>query len=203
MAIIGYVRVSTQQQDLESQKLAIHEYARNQKLIVDQFLEVQVSSRKSTRARRIDELFELLSEGDTLVVSELSRLGRSVGEIVMMADKLVKKHVRFVAIKENILLNGKKQDISTKVMLTMFSLFAEIERDLISERTKLGLAAARARGKKLGRPKGSLSKSKLDDRKQEIEKFLSFGVSKSAIARMMDVSRGTLLSFIGSRKIKA
>jgi DNA invertase Pin-like site-specific DNA recombinase len=203
MAIIAYLRVSTQQQDLESQKLAIHEYARSQKLIVDQFLEVEVSSRKSTRARRIDELFELLSEGDTLVVSELSRLGRSVGEIVMIADKLVQKHIRFVAIKENILLNGQKKDISTKVMLTTFSLFAEIERDLISERTKLGLAAAKARGKKLGRPKGSLSKSKLDNRKEEIEKFLRFGVSKSAIARMMDVSRGTLLSFIGSRKIKA
>ena len=76
------------------------------------------------------------------------------------------------------------------------------ERDLISERTKLGLIAARARGAKLGRSKGSLSKSKLDDRKEEIQKFLSFGVSKSAIARMMGVSRGTLLSFIGSRKIK-
>jgi DNA invertase Pin-like site-specific DNA recombinase len=73
---------------------------------------------------------------------------------------------------------------------------------LISERTKLGLIAARARGAKLGRPKGSLSKSKLDDRKEEIQKFLSFGVSKSAIARMMGVNRGTLLSFIGSRKIK-
>ena len=203
MAIIAYLRVSTQQQDLESQKLAIHEYSRSQKLIVDQFLEVEVSSRKSTRARRIDELFELLNEGDTLLVAELSRLGRSVGEIVMIADKLIQKHVRFVSIKENILLNGKKKDISTKVMLTMFSLFAEIERDLISERTKLSLAAAKARGKKLGRPKGSLSKSKLDNRKEEIEKFLRFGVSKSAIARMMDVSRGTLLSFIGSRKIKA
>jgi DNA invertase Pin-like site-specific DNA recombinase len=203
MAIIAYLRVSTQQQDLESQKLAIHEYARSQKLIVDQFLEVEVSSRKSTRARRIDELFELLNEGDTLLVAELSRLGRSVGEIVMIADKLIQKHVRFVSIKENILLNGKKKDISTKVMLTMFSLFAEIERDLISERTKLSLAAAKARGKKLGRPKGSLSKSKLDNRKEAIEKFLRFGVSKSAIARMMDVSRGTLLSFIGSRKIKA
>jgi len=203
MAIIAYLRGSTQQQDLESQKLAIHEYARSQKLIVDQFLEVEVSSRKSPRARRIDELLELLNEGDTLLVAELSRLGRSVGEIVMIADKLIQKHIRFVAIKENILLNGQKKDISTKVMLTTFSLFAEIERDLISERTKLGLAAAKARGKKPGRPKGSLSKSKLDDRKEEIEKFLRFGVSKSAIARMMDVSRGTLLSFIGSRKVKA
>ncbi len=94
------------------------------------------------------------------MVSEISRLGRSVGQIIQVVDCLIKKRIRFVAIKENIQLDGK-QDLQTKVMVTMFGLFAEIERDLISERTKEGLAAAKAKGKLLGRPKG-LGKSKLN-----------------------------------------
>ena len=86
-----------------------------------------------------------MQAGDLIVVSELSRLGRSVGQIIQIVDDLVKNQIRFVAIKENIQLNGQ-QDIQGKVMVTMFGLFAEIERDLIAERTREGLAAAKAKG---------------------------------------------------------
>ena len=124
---------------------------------------------------------------------------------------MIEQQIRFVAVKEGIDLEGA-QDIQTKVMITMFAaltddfvlrfgLFAEIERDLISERTKEGLAAARAKGKIIGRPKGSFGKSKLDGREADIRLFLSKGVSKSAIAKIMDVSRTTLRHFIKTRKL--
>ena len=109
--------------------------------------------------RRLDELTSALQPGDRLIVSELSRLGRSLGQVVAVLDALAKADVAFVALKENIHVEGKR-DIQTKVMTTLFALFAEVERDLISERTREGLAKARASGRKLGRPKGSLGVSR-------------------------------------------
>ncbi len=99
-----------------------------------------------------------------------------------MLDALAKAGVALVALKENIRVEGK-QDIQTKVMTTLFALFAEVERDLISERTREGLARARASGRKLGRSKGSLGVSRLDGREEEIRRFLELGVSKTAIAK--------------------
>ena len=106
--------------------------------------------------------------------------------------------IRFIAVKEGIRLNGS-QDMQTKVMVTMFSLFAEIERDLISMRTKEGLAAARASGKKLGRPKGALGKLKLGGREDEIRRFLALDISKASIAKITGVDRSTLYNFTRSR----
>ncbi len=117
-----------------------------------------------------------------------------------MVDYLVKNRIRLVAIKESIELSGK-QDIQTKVMITMFSLFAEIERDLISERTKEGIAAARAKGKVIGRPKGSLGKSKLDGKEEEIQLLLEKRVGITSIAKIMGVSRTALRHFIKTRKL--
>ena len=121
-------------------------------------------------------------------------------EIITTVDTLVKKKIRFLAVKEGIRLNGA-QDLQTKVMVTMFGLFAEIERDLISIRTNEALAAARASGKQLGRPKGSRGRSKLDGREDEIRQLLSLDVSKSAIAKITGVDRLTLYHFIRSREL--
>lgn len=198
MKTIAYLRVSKDSQDVKNQRLAILEFARKEKMEVDDFVEITVSSRKSTKERKVDQLLEQLDTGDMLIVSELSRMGRSVGEIITTVDILVKKKIRFIAVKEGIRLNGS-QDMQTKVMVTMFSLFAEIERDLISMRTKEGLAAAKASGKKLGRPKGVLGKSKLDGREDEIERLLALGVSKASIAKITGVDRSTLYNFIRSR----
>ena len=128
--------------------------------------------------RRIEELLGELAAGDRLVVSELSRLGRSLSQVIQIVDELVKRKVRFIAIKEAIRFEGK-QDMQTKVMVALFGLFAEVERDLISERTKEGLAAARAKGRLLGRPKGSLGTSKLDGKEGEIRMLLEKEVSKA------------------------
>lgn len=202
MTTIAYLRVSKDTQDVKNQRLAILDFARSKQLDVDEFIEVSASSRKSTKDRKLDLLLEKLSLGDELIVSELSRMGRSVGEIITTVDALVKKGVRLFAVKEGIDLSGK-QDLQTKVMVTMFGLFADIERELISMRTKEGLAAARASGKQLGRPQGRLGKSKLDGKEEEIVKLLGLNVAKSSIAKITGVDRATLHHFITTRKLKA
>lgn len=198
MKTVAYLRVSTGSQDLANQKLAILDYARQKRFAVDRFVEAQASSRKGPDQRRIEELLGSLEAGDRLVVSELSRLGRSLGQVIGLVDELVKRRVRFTAIKEGIRFEGK-QDLQTKVMIALFGLFAEVERDLISERTKEGLAAARARGRLLGRPKGSLGRSKLDGKEEEIRKLLEKAVSKRSLAKILDVSTTNLRHFIRTR----
>ena len=200
MKIVAYLRISTGGQELSNQRLAILDYAQHHQLQIDRFLEIQVSSRKSLKERGIDGLFAGMQAGDLLLVSELSRLGRSVGQVIQIVDDLIKHQIKFIAIKENIHLDGK-QDIQSKVMVTMFGLFAEIERDLISERTCEGLAAARAKGRVLGRPKGSHGISRLDGKEDEIQMLLAKKVSKASIAKILDVSRSALLYFISSRKL--
>lgn len=192
--VIAYLRISTGAQDLNAQKLELLEYSRRNDIKIDMFIEVEVSSRKSTKDRKIDKLLEQLQSGDLLLVSELSRLGRSVGQIIQIVDALIKKQVLLVAVKESIKINGK-QNIQTKTMITMFGLFAEIERDLISERTKQGLAAARKSGKTLGRPKG-YGKSKLDDFKPEIEALLKNGSSKTFVAKRYKTSLPNLYKWL-------
>ena len=141
-----------------------------------------------------------LQPGDRLLVSELSRLGRSLSQVIRIVETLVRRKIRFIAIKEAIEFDGQ-QDLRTKVMIALFGLFAEVERDLISERTKEGLAAAKAKGKLLGRPKGALGTSKLDGKEQDIRALLDKDVSKSSIAKILDVSRSALYHFIQTRKI--
>ena len=202
MKTVAYLRVSTGSQDLANQKMAVLDYARQQRFTVDRFIEAQVSSRKNPAQRGIDDLLATLAAGDRLIVSELSRLGRSLGQVIRIVDELVKRKIRFVAIKEAIRFEGK-QDMQTKVMIALFGLFAEVERDLISQRTKEGLAAARAKGRLLGRPKGALGKSKLDGKEEEIRMLLEKTVSKASIAKIVGVSRTALHHFIRTRKLAA
>ncbi len=202
MTVFGYMRVSSGKQDLESQKLSILDYCDKNKIQIDQWKKITISSRKSTKKRLIDELPNELKKGDLLIVLEFSRLGRSVGQVITIVNEIVNKEVNFVAIKENIKINsenGNKMDIATKTMVTMFSLFAKIERDLISQRTKEGLKAARAKGKLLGRPPGG---SILEGKKELIKEELSYGVSVSAIARKLKCDRQTVNRFIKSKKLK-
>ena len=167
---------------------------------MDRFVEVQASSRKGPGPRRTDELLDSLIAGDHLIVSELSRLGRSLGQVIRMVEELVTRKIRFTAVKENIRFEGA-QDLQTKVMIALFGLFAEVERDLISERTKEGLTAAKAKGKRLGRPKGALGTSRLDGKEADIRALLGKDVSKVSIAKILDVSRSALYHFIETRKI--
>ncbi len=200
MRTVAYIRISTGGQGLESQRLAILDYAHRHGLTVQTFVEAQASSRHAGARRGVDTLLEQVQGGDLILVSELSRLGRSVGQIIQLVDRLLKQQVQLVAIKEHMRLNGT-QDLQTKVMITLFGLFAEIERDLIAERTKEGLAAARAQGRLPGRPKGVLGRSKLTGREAEIQSLLAKTVSKASIAKILGVSRSTLHHFIQSRRL--
>ena len=196
---IGYCRVSTEDQELKNQRLEVLEYASRNNLTITNWIEKKVSSRKSIKERLIDSLLDQLNSGDTLIVAELSRLGRSVGQIAIIVNTLVETGVQLICIKENIQLNGKP-NIQGKVILTMFSLFAEIERDLISERTLAGLARARKEGKQIGRPKG-LGKSVLDGKENEIRELLKKKVSKASIAKIYQVSWPCVTHFIKTRKL--
>jgi len=122
----------------------------------------------STQWAQLLALIETLQTGDRLMVSELACLGRSLAQMVQIVERLLQRGVRLVAMKEAIRLEGE-QTLQTKAMIALFGLFTEVERDLIAERTREGLAATRAKGKRLGRPQGDLGKSKLDDKGQDIQ----------------------------------
>jgi len=196
---IAYLRVSTTRQDVQNQELEIRRYAEKHELRILEWVSLEISSRKPIQDRRIDEVLGKLGEGDTLIVAALDRLGRSLSQIVMLVDELMNKGVRFVAVKQGMDLNGKR-DINAKVQVGLFGLMAEIERDLISERTKAGLERARAQGKKLGRPKG-LGKSRLDAQREYISELLEKGVTRANIAKILGVSAPTLTHYIRTRGI--
>ena len=194
----AYIRVSTDKQDLENQKYAILEYANNKKLGNVEFVEEAVSGRVSWKNRKLNNLINDLQPGDSLIVAELSRLGRSMLEIMELLSILLRKGVNVYVVKGNYEL---KDDIQSKVLTFAFSLASEIERELISQRTKEALAKRKAEGKKLGRPKGSYN-SKLDEKREYIEELVSKGVSISSIAKILGVHYNTVRNYIKSRKIK-
>ena len=176
--IYGYVRVSTHEQNIESQKNVISRYCMEHKLIVDEWIELEISSRKSTEQRRITELLQKLSPNDIVIASELSRLGRSIKETLNIVEEIThEKQSRLIFIKQNLDLNPKdKKNITNKVMITVFAMVAELERDFISERTKEGLQARVAKGIKLGKPKGTLQKSMYDNDQNKIFDLHKLGV---------------------------
>lgn len=176
--IYGYVRVSTQDQSVDAQKNSISRYCIDQKLMVDEWIELEMSSRKSTVMRRIDELLEKLSPSDIVIASELSRLGRSIKETLNTVETITQdKQARLILIKQNLDLNpAAKNNIANKVLITIFSMLAELERDFISERTKEGLRARAAKGIKLGKPKGVIQASMYDKDKEKIVHLYQLGV---------------------------
>lgn len=194
---IGYLRVSTQDQDLEKNKAEILTFANEHKLGPVEWVEEKVSGVKTWRKREISLVVESLQEGDWLIVPELSRLGRSTLDILDILAELRKKGVNVYAIKGAWTLNGT---IESKVFLTMMALFSEIERDLISARTKEALKARQAAGVKLGRPKGP-GKSKLDPYRPEIEALLKNGSRLNFIAARYNVTVPTLLNWIKKNNI--
>ena len=177
---IAYIRTSTDKQDLNNQKLEIFEYAKKNKIEIDDFIQMTISSRKNSKERRIDEMLSVLNDSDTLIVTELSRLGRSTAEVIGLVNELIKKQVRVIVLKQN--LDIKEHDMTSKVMITLFSLFSELERDLISLRTKEALATKKAQGIKLGKPKGTIQKSKFDKDVVKIKELLNLGLSVRKIS---------------------
>ena len=199
----GYIRVSTEKQDYENQKFGILEYANKNDIHNIEFIEETISSRKKLEEREIWNLVnEKLNEDDILITSELSRFGRSTLEVMHLFKLLTEKKIKAHVIKNNIKLNEEENKITNQVLIFAFGLAAEIERDLISSRTKEALALRKAQGMKLGRQKGQQVKSKLDEHKDEIVELLKKGVNVTSISKIFVCGRTTMDHYIRSRKLK-
>lgn len=194
MAVIAYIRKSTDKQSFEHQEFEIKEYARKNNLKIDRWVEESISSRKELKKRKLGKLLEELQDGDVLVATEVSRIGRSLLEVMGILQTCLEKNCQIITIKENYHLGN---DIQSKVLAFAFSLSSEIEKNLISERTKCSLDAKKAAGVKLGRPFGAESrKLKLSKNTKRIRDLLDKKVPKTQIARIMGVQKITLRRFI-------
>ena len=182
--VIGYIRVSTDKQDLDTQRHLLLEYARQRHLIIDEFVDIEVSSRKSKADRRLDELSAKLQRGDLLLVAELSRLGREMLQVLNFINDLNQKGVDITFVQQPELSTSGPHG---KLLLAIYSYFAEAERDFISMRVKQGLAAARAKGVKLGRPQGSRNRERvLDADRDRILDYLQRGVDLANIRKIIN-----------------
>lgn len=192
--IYAYIRVSTDKQTTENQRYEINKYCSTNNLRVDKWVEETISATKDINKRKLGSIIKHLNAGDILLASELSRLGRKLLEVMAILNHCVNTGVNVWTIKDNFKLDT---GIQSKVLAFAFGLAAEIERNLISQRTKEALEAKRAAGVILGRPKGRLSsKLKLTDRKDIVQSLLNSGVSQRAIARKLKVNRGTVARFL-------
>ncbi len=191
--IYGYIRVSTEEQNFENQKKALAE-----RFSVDEWVEEKKSGCVDFGKRRLSGLLDRLKENDILVITELSRLGRSISMIFDIISVLKKKKVRCVAIKNNFDLNpANNNDIVSSVLMFAFGLSAQIERELISERTKQGLAVARSKGKRIGRQKGeAVYFVKLRKYEAELMDLYKKGASVSSLAIKYNVRWITVKRFI-------
>lgn len=189
---IAYLRVSTTDQDLEKNKFEILKLANDKGLGQVQWVEETVSGRVSWRKRKIADIFAQLQSGDNIIVSELSRLGRSMLECMEILSIASQKTINIFAIKGNWRLDNS---IQSKIIAMAFSMAAEIERDLISQRTKEALAARKKAGIKLGRPRG-VGKSKIDQYRPEIEALLTNGSKQKFIAKRYGTTEANLSRWI-------
>ncbi|MGH2537176.1 MAG: recombinase family protein [Candidatus Promineifilaceae bacterium] len=184
MKVIGYVRVSTDKQDVDKQKHLLLQYAQAHQMLINEFIQAEVSSRQGIQERRIDELLAKLAKGDVLLVAELSRLGRNMLQTLNLINELSEQGVKIAFVRQPELSTIGQQ---ARLLLAIYSYFAETEREYISLRTKQGLAAVRAKGKKLGRPRGSRNKERvLDPYKRQILDYLKMGLNLAAIRKIIN-----------------
>ena len=190
----GYIRVSSDRQTVENQRYEINKFAEKNGIIIDGWIEETISGSKGYDKRKLGTLLEKVENGDLIICAELSRLGRTLFMIMDILNICMSKNCKVWTIKDNYRLGD---DIQSKVLAFAFGLSAEIERNLISQRTKEALARKRAEGVVLGRPVGSKSaKVKLSGKEDFIRELLLHGVPKTQIAKMLKVDRMTVDSFI-------
>lgn len=192
--IYGYIRVSTDKQTVENQRFEINNFCKRQGIHVQEWIEETISGTKAVEKRRLGKLLRRLQKDDILICSELSRLGRSLFMIMDVLSACMKKKIQLWTIKDNYRLGS---DISSKVLAFAFGLSAEIERNLISQRTKEALARAKAEGKHIGRIRGSKNKrNKLTGKEDKIQQLFNKGYSKTKVAKTLKVHRVTLYRFM-------
>jgi len=195
--IYGYIRVSTDKQTVENQRYEINQFCLEEEIVVNKWIKETISGTKAIEDRQLGKLLKKMKSGDILVCTELSRLGRNLLMIMGILNECMNRDIQVWTIKDNYRLGN---DINSKVLAFAFGLSAEIERNLISQRTKEALARKRAEGVILGRPKGSKSKKvKLSGREKQIKELLDKNISYSAIGRILGVHRMTVTKFVRER----
>jgi len=195
--IYGYIRVSSDKQTVENQRFEISNFCEKNSLTIDVWVEETISGMTKVENRKLGKLLKKMKKGDVLICSELSRLGRNLLMIMGVLNECMNRDIQVWTIKDNYRLGS---DISSKVLAFAFGLSAEIERNLISQRTREALARKKAEGVVLGRPKGSKSaKTKLTGQEKRIKELLDKRVSYSAIGRILGVHRLTVSSFVRER----
>ena len=193
MSTKAFIRVSTLLQDTEKNKIDILQFANRMKLGNVEFVEEHCSGTKNYKDRKLGALLDSMSKGDVLIVPELSRIARSITQILEVIKVTKDKGIILYSLKEN--FNNTENSISATVTSTIFALVAQIERELISLRTREALHARQQAGQKLGRPRGK-GRSKLDIHKDDILKLISLGVPKTMIARQYGTTKGNLYNFL-------
>jgi DNA invertase Pin-like site-specific DNA recombinase len=196
---IAYLRVSTLDQDLEKNKSDILHLANDKNLGKVEFVQEKVSGKIPWKQRKIAPLLEELKKGDTILLSEFSRLGRSMLECMEIISIAVERGIKIYTVKGSWQLDDT---IQSKVMAMVFSMAAEIERDLISKRTKEALLSKKLSGVRLGRPKGA-GKSKLDVFRPEIEALLNNGATQKFIAKKYNATEATISNWIKKNHIRS
>jgi DNA invertase Pin-like site-specific DNA recombinase len=190
----GYIRISTDKQTTENQRFEIQNFTDKRQIFINEWIDETISSTKKLEIRKFGALLQRMQKGDVLIVSELSRLGRNLMQIMKILHDCMEKDVMVYTVKENYELGN---NINSKVLAFAFGLSAEIERNLISQRTKEALARRKAEGRILGRPKGSKSQMrKLTGKEEDIKSLMNKKISYSAIGRILGVHRLTVSSFV-------
>ena len=194
MMIYCYIRVSTDRQTVENQRYEIEQFCLREAISAGCWIEETISGSRDYDKRELGRLLKRIRRGDLIICSELSRLGRSMFMIMKILSTCMERGCRVWTVKEGYRLG---EDIQSKVLAFSFGLSAEIERNLISQRTKEALARKKAEGRKLGRPPGTGNKRyKLDDEREKILEMLSKGRPKAEIARQCGVAKTTLLRWL-------
>ena len=187
--IVAYLRVSTSKQHLSNQQDEIERFAHSKSITVNRWVTEIVSGKKNKKERKLGSVLKKLKEGDTLIVTELSRLSRTLTDIMAIMGQCLEKKITLYSTKDGYAFDNS---INSKVLCFAFGLVAEIERNLISMRTREALALRKAEGVILGRRKGSFTKLKiLIDNRQEVIGMLQSGKTIASICRHYDVSRDT------------
>ena len=198
--VYGYIRVSTSHQNMENQQLEIEKFARLNGIHIDEWIEEKISGTKKPESRKLGRvLMQHAKEGDIIICTEISRFGRSLIMIMNVLQYFLERDIKVWTIKDNYRLGD---DIQSKVLAFAFGLSAEIERQLISQRTKEALALRKKNGKKLGRPLGSFgNKSKLDGAELAFSVMIFAGTSVNQIAKLYGAHRNTVKRFIERHKL--
>ena len=196
--IYGYIRVSSDQQNCANQRFELECYTAKHNIKINEYVEETISSRKPLKDRKLGKLLDKLNKNDVIITTEISRLGRNMLEVMSILQQCLEKECTIITVKESYKLGN---DLNSKIMLFCFSMVAESERQLISQRTKECLKRLKNEGKHLGRPYGFTYK-KLKKKHNKIVELLEKGISKAEIARLMGCTWTTLHRYIQEHKLK-